>query len=229
MWNMCPVKCMYAMLFIDRSCTRGMIHNKVHLISSGCPQPGIALQAQNRGLKHHTPTEFRHFVYIASFALYTVLLAWKTAKKSQGWKRASLKECRHETLCARHLYNILTKSSGFICIFSLVISLLCYLMYCNRCNNKHAVRKDRLAGMSAHTIYQICTPHPDISVQAACLIHTSCLVVISFISHCLYSYEPCNNTTEYPRLKISQTEGIPDWRYSRLKISQTRCSRLNIS
>ena len=38
----------------DRSCTRGMIHAKIHLISRGCPRSSIALQVQNRGLKHHS-------------------------------------------------------------------------------------------------------------------------------------------------------------------------------
>ena len=38
----------------DRSYTRGMIHNKIHLFSSGCPRPRIALQVQNGGLKHHS-------------------------------------------------------------------------------------------------------------------------------------------------------------------------------
>ena len=37
----------------DRSCTRGKILSKIHLISPGCPRPSIALQMQNRGLKHH--------------------------------------------------------------------------------------------------------------------------------------------------------------------------------
>ena len=31
-----------------------MIHNKIHLISPGCPRPGIALQVQNRSLQHHS-------------------------------------------------------------------------------------------------------------------------------------------------------------------------------
>ena len=35
-------------------CTRGMIHNKIHPISPGCPQPSIALQVQKRGLEHHS-------------------------------------------------------------------------------------------------------------------------------------------------------------------------------
>ena len=30
--------------------TRGMFHNKINLISSGCPLPSIALQVRNRGL-----------------------------------------------------------------------------------------------------------------------------------------------------------------------------------
>ena len=34
---------------------QGMIHNKIHLISPGCPQPSIAfLTMQNHGLKHHS-------------------------------------------------------------------------------------------------------------------------------------------------------------------------------
>ena len=37
----------------DRSCTRGMVHNKIHLINPCCPGPSIALQVQNRGLKQH--------------------------------------------------------------------------------------------------------------------------------------------------------------------------------
>ena len=39
---------------IDRLCTRGMIQNTIHLISPGCPRPGIALQVQDLGLKHHS-------------------------------------------------------------------------------------------------------------------------------------------------------------------------------
>ena len=35
-------------------CTRGMIHNKVHLISQSCPRHIIALHVQNRCLKHHS-------------------------------------------------------------------------------------------------------------------------------------------------------------------------------
>ena len=38
----------------DRSPTRGMIHNKIPLINPGYPRPSIALQVQNRGLKHHS-------------------------------------------------------------------------------------------------------------------------------------------------------------------------------
>ena len=34
--------------------TRGIIHNKIHLISPGCPLPSIALQVQDRGLKHYS-------------------------------------------------------------------------------------------------------------------------------------------------------------------------------
>ena len=37
-----------------QSCTRGMIHNQIHLISQGCPRASIALHVQNRGLKHHS-------------------------------------------------------------------------------------------------------------------------------------------------------------------------------
>ena len=29
-----------------------MIHNGIHVFSVGCPRPSIALQVQNRGLKH---------------------------------------------------------------------------------------------------------------------------------------------------------------------------------
>ena len=35
----------------DPSCTRGMRHNKIHLINPGCPWSSIALQVQNRVLK----------------------------------------------------------------------------------------------------------------------------------------------------------------------------------
>ena len=38
----------------DRSCTRGMIHNKIPLISRGCPRSSVALQLQDCGLKHHS-------------------------------------------------------------------------------------------------------------------------------------------------------------------------------
>ena len=33
---------------------RDMIHYKIHIISPGCPRPGIVLQVQNRGLKHQS-------------------------------------------------------------------------------------------------------------------------------------------------------------------------------
>ena len=36
----------------NQSCTRGMFHNKIHLISPGCPWSSIALQIQNDALKH---------------------------------------------------------------------------------------------------------------------------------------------------------------------------------
>ena len=38
----------------DRFYTRGMIHNKIHLISPCCPRPSIASTVQSRGLKHHS-------------------------------------------------------------------------------------------------------------------------------------------------------------------------------
>ena len=38
----------------DRSCAWGMIHNKIHLIRSGCLRTSIALTVHNRGLKHHS-------------------------------------------------------------------------------------------------------------------------------------------------------------------------------
>ena len=44
----------------NRSCVRGMIHNKFYPISSGCPRPSIALQVHNRDLKHHL---FIHLLY----------------------------------------------------------------------------------------------------------------------------------------------------------------------
>ena len=40
---------------------KGMIHNKIHLISPGCPQPRIALQyLQNHGLKHQSLHILQH-------------------------------------------------------------------------------------------------------------------------------------------------------------------------
>ena len=59
----------------DRSCTRSMIHNKIHLINPSCPRPNIALQLQNCGLKHHSFhfTSFHytqvHFVCLLYFDL----------------------------------------------------------------------------------------------------------------------------------------------------------------
>ena len=35
----------------DQSCTRGMIHNRIHLISRSCPGPCLALQCRIVGLK----------------------------------------------------------------------------------------------------------------------------------------------------------------------------------
>ena len=44
-----------------RSCTWGMFHTKVHLISPGCPRPSIAL-LQNCCLEHHS--SFRFILYL---------------------------------------------------------------------------------------------------------------------------------------------------------------------
>ena len=48
------VACVCAGLLANRlndwSCTKGMIHSKIHLIYPGCPRPSIALQVQNLAL-----------------------------------------------------------------------------------------------------------------------------------------------------------------------------------
>ena len=36
----------FILLPSDRSCVRGMIHNKIHRIRPGCPRPSIALQCR---------------------------------------------------------------------------------------------------------------------------------------------------------------------------------------
>ena len=43
---MCQRYCLPANISSDRSCTRGMIHNKIDLISSDCTRPSIALQCR---------------------------------------------------------------------------------------------------------------------------------------------------------------------------------------
>ena len=48
----------------DRSCTRGMIHNKLSLISPGCPRPCIALQLSNRGLQHHSVSFWHDNIHV---------------------------------------------------------------------------------------------------------------------------------------------------------------------
>ena len=59
----------------DRSCTRGMLHNKIHLTSPSCPLPSIALQVQNRGLKHQSFKDdlispITHFYIQQSLVMY---------------------------------------------------------------------------------------------------------------------------------------------------------------
>ena len=41
----------------DRSCTRGMIHNKIHRVSPGCPPPSIGLQVEAYDTNHFNSNE----------------------------------------------------------------------------------------------------------------------------------------------------------------------------
>ena len=68
----------------DLSCTRGMILNRIHLISPGCPWPRIALQVQNRGVKHQS--------FIPYISKHTDILF-------------SLKICFEETRCLQISLN----------------------------------------------------------------------------------------------------------------------------
>ena len=52
-----------ARLLANRSCARGMIHNKIKYIRPGGLLPSIALTVQSRGLKHDS---FIHLFYTCS-------------------------------------------------------------------------------------------------------------------------------------------------------------------
>ena len=43
----------------NQSCTRGMIHNKIHFINPCCPWPNFSYTVQNHGIKYHL---FLHIV-----------------------------------------------------------------------------------------------------------------------------------------------------------------------
>ena len=47
----------------DRSCTLGIIHTNIHLISQGSSQPSIAFTVQDCGLKHHSFISFTKIPY----------------------------------------------------------------------------------------------------------------------------------------------------------------------
>ena len=46
----------------DRSCTRGMINNNIHLIGPGCLRSQCSLTVQNRGLTHQS----FHLLFVAA-------------------------------------------------------------------------------------------------------------------------------------------------------------------
>ena len=54
----------------DRSCTGGMIHNKIHPIKPRLSSAHYSLTAQNRGLKHHSFIHlFTHYTWLLTSSL----------------------------------------------------------------------------------------------------------------------------------------------------------------
>ena len=71
------------------SCTRGMIHNKIHLISSGCSLPSKTLQVLNRGLKHQL-----------------FYFCWRIARLTHSLRMFQLITwCKHYRARGRHIDN----------------------------------------------------------------------------------------------------------------------------
>ena len=71
----------------------GMIHNKIHLISPGCPRPNIALQMQNRSLKHDS----FHFISVdvAMMQTYIYVQLTEALRERNGqpaWSREQVNE-----------------------------------------------------------------------------------------------------------------------------------------
>ena len=62
------------------------IHNKIHLIIPGCPRPSIALQEQNRGLKHQSFIRCEEHIIFNIKSIYIIALPirrhmWTTCYK----------------------------------------------------------------------------------------------------------------------------------------------------
>ena len=81
------VQCYCAGLLVNwssnRSCTRSMIQNKIHLISLGCLLVSMALQMQNRILKHHSfcsvlmNKKYCHSSYLYLFCTHELCRVYK--------------------------------------------------------------------------------------------------------------------------------------------------------
>ena len=55
---------------------KGAFHNKIQLISAGCPRSSIALQVQNHDLKHHSFLKKWYIAYFNAILLsYRILVS----------------------------------------------------------------------------------------------------------------------------------------------------------
>ena len=57
-------------------CTSGIFHNKIHLISRGCPWPSVALQVQNCGLKHQSFIHWYSEYYWSLFVNWIIIFTF---------------------------------------------------------------------------------------------------------------------------------------------------------
>ena len=95
----------------DQSCTRGMIHNKIHRISPVCPWPSITLKVKNCGLKHDS----FHFTLLA--LIFLCARTFRFMVIARWWA--------HKNVKVNWMWNFITAlSRNDILLLQIVVNLL---------------------------------------------------------------------------------------------------------
>ena len=123
------VACRTAGEQVERSILHQGYHNKIHLIRPGCPWPRVALQVQNRDLKHpfisvviyiyiyiYIYTHTGLVVYVVSYFLFTVTVF------------PLFIIFMYNDLLFAMIYPQIYNSPHIFCIHSLLIVLVLYLV-----------------------------------------------------------------------------------------------------